>query len=109
MRVYATSNVLSLQGAERSEHKTEIEQVINFLQEATDGLGLGHEAIDCFEVTRWEALITGQERDRNIRFDLLHASCSNTSIHFWHMVIEQHQVHGMRNESLYGFLAVGSG
>jgi hypothetical protein len=42
--------LLSLQCIERSEQKAYAQQIIYFFQEADDRLGLGHEAIDCFEL-----------------------------------------------------------
>ncbi len=84
MRVCATSGILSLQHVERSEQKTD------FFQEADDKLGLGNEAIDCFELAQRQALTAAQERDQNIRFGTLHARRGHTAIHFWHAVVEEH-------------------
>src|ERR1700747_3317621 len=90
MRVYVVSGVVSLQGVERSEEKTQAQQIVDFFQEADDGLGLGNEAIDGFELAHRQAIIARQERDRNIRFGILHARRGHTAIHFWHEVVEEH-------------------
>jgi hypothetical protein len=62
-----------------------------------------------FEVARRQALIAGQERDRNLRFGVLHAHRGNATIHFWQVLVEEHQVHRMRREDLHRFFAVGRG
>ena len=59
MRAYGVSGVVSLRGVERSEQNTQTQQIVDFLQKADDGLGLGDEAIDCFEVAQRQALVTG--------------------------------------------------
>ena len=106
MRVDALSGGLRIQGVERSEQKPLAQQIIDFLQKADDGLGLRNEAIDCFKVARRQALIAGQERDLNVRFGILHAHRGHATIHFWHVVVEEHQVHRMRRENLHRFFAV---
>ncbi len=90
VRVYVVSGVVSLQCVEGSEQKTQVQQIVDFFQEADDKLGLGNEAIDCFELAQRQALIAAQERDQNIRFGTLHARRGHTAIHFWHAVVEEH-------------------
>jgi hypothetical protein len=72
----------SLQRTERSEQKAYAQQVIDFFQEADNGLRLRHDAIDCLEHTPRQAVIVRHKRDGNIRFGIVHAQRRLTTIQF---------------------------
>jgi hypothetical protein len=81
--------------------------VLDDLYQVRGRLALRHKRIYPFQGALWKPLIRGQQSDWNVRLASFHVPCDDIPIHARHVVVEEHQIYGMRGKQLQSVYATG--